>query len=137
MEGNATMLGDGHALWLSEAVLWTTWVHLGVLTAMTECRFLCVDANNFQSIAGNFDHRGYDPRVYASSFIDSLNEESLVPLLSDLPIDKRRLTIASQNTRATTRSSISIANTLNRASQAMQWLGTLGSGIGIKPMKSS
>merc|ERR1719375_2025918 len=114
MEGNATMLGDGHALWISEAVLWTTWVHLGVLTAMTECRFLCVDAKSFQSIAGAFDHRGFDPRVYASSFIEMLNEESVIPLLSDLPVDKKRLTIMSQSTRATTRSSYSFGGTLNR-----------------------
>ena len=39
---------------LSEAALWTTWIHQGMLSAVTEVRLLVIDATSFQEIACKF-----------------------------------------------------------------------------------
>merc|ERR1711972_333280 len=31
--------------WISEATLWTPWMHMGVLTATSECRLVTLDAS--------------------------------------------------------------------------------------------
>merc|ERR1711977_274152 len=37
--------------WIAEPVLWTAeWVHLGVLTAVTECELLLIDASSFGEV---------------------------------------------------------------------------------------
>jgi len=76
---------------ISEATLWTQWMHRGVLTAASDCRLCLLDSKVFQEIAGQFHHVDFDPRVYANAFVNCLNDmdiqdvtdltffESLVP----------------------------------------------------------
>jgi CRP-like cAMP-binding protein len=58
---------------ISEACLWCHWVHQGVLTAATDARLCVVDAKKFQSIAHQFEHNEFDPKVYANDFVNTLN----------------------------------------------------------------
>jgi len=70
--------------WVSEASLWVTWIHLGTLRAVEDCFIYTIDAKEFQSIAGQFQHAEFDPRIYAQMFSDSLGE---LDELSDLSND--------------------------------------------------
>jgi hypothetical protein len=71
--------------WLSEASLWTAWVHQGTLRADSFCRLCTLDAKQFQELAVSFDHPEFDPRLYATSFIEELNQ--MEDAYTDLPMD--------------------------------------------------
>jgi hypothetical protein len=58
---------------ISEATLWTQWMHRGVLTATSDCRLCLLDSKEFQNIAGNFHHMDFNPRTYANGFVNALN----------------------------------------------------------------
>jgi len=62
--------------WLSEAVLWTPWVHRGVLQAKSDGRLCMLDARKFQEIVGQFDHSNshFDPKMYAAGYVKYLNK---------------------------------------------------------------
>lgn len=70
--GSRTQVGEGH--WISEAALWTQWMHRGVLTASSNGRFCTVDAKLFQEIIGQFEHMDFDPTEYAAEFVSRLNQ---------------------------------------------------------------
>merc|ERR1719230_557759 len=75
MNGEAHMEWvDSKEDWISEPVLWTpTWVHLGKLTAVTECEFLLVDAKFFGEIV-NLNPPSFKlARAYARDFLRWLN----------------------------------------------------------------
>lgn len=90
-------------IWISEAVLWTPWMHLGVLTATAECRLIVLDSQKFHHIVSQYDHADLDPRTYAQNFVGQLN--ATTEEITDLPlkdnykirnhsrIQNRRLTI--------------------------------------------
>merc|ERR1712150_280877 len=70
--------------WVSEATLWTPWMHMGSLTAITESRLIVIDSRHFQDIVAQFDHPDFDPRVYADEFVDALNSSK--EEITDLPL---------------------------------------------------
>jgi len=71
--------------WLSEAVLWTTWSHCGVLTAMTECRLLALDTQAFQDIVLRYrTGSNLFVRVYAQEFVAALNASNAISDLFSL-----------------------------------------------------
>jgi hypothetical protein len=61
--------------WVSEAVLWTAWMHRGELRATTDSRLAMIDAKMFQDIASTFDYPDFDPRQYAALFVNHLNSQ--------------------------------------------------------------
>lgn len=69
--------------WISEAVLWTSWVYRGMLTAASDCRLCVVNAAKFQELADTLDHPDFDLKMYAQAFIDSMNSGMME--CSDLP----------------------------------------------------
>jgi len=73
LSGNVIEVFAAH--WLSEAVLWTPWMHRGVLKATSEGRLCLLDAMRFQEIVGCFDHtpQQIDPKHYACNYVKHLN----------------------------------------------------------------
>merc|ERR1712228_997402 len=59
--------------WISEPVLWTHWMHRGILRAACDSRLCLLDAHKFQDVVGTFDHDDFNPMVYAAGFVDGLN----------------------------------------------------------------
>mmetsp|Transcript_27566 Transcript_27566/g.42988 ORF Transcript_27566/g.42988 Transcript_27566/m.42988 type:complete len:972 (+) Transcript_27566:69-2984(+) len=70
--------------WLGEASLWTHWVHRGTLKAESFCRLCTLDAKQFQELVVSFDHPEFDPRVYATAFVEELN--NMEEGHTDLPV---------------------------------------------------
>jgi len=67
--------------WLSEANLWTRWIHRGTLKALAECTMLTLDAGKFQGIVSPFPTN--HANMYAVHFVDHLNSLDSA-LLTDL-----------------------------------------------------
>mmetsp|Transcript_113051 Transcript_113051/g.292319 ORF Transcript_113051/g.292319 Transcript_113051/m.292319 type:complete len:789 (+) Transcript_113051:134-2500(+) len=59
--------------WACEAALWTKWVHMGDLEAMTECHVLALDALLFQQVSDNFQSYMAPVAAYAAKFVVHLN----------------------------------------------------------------
>merc|ERR1712032_1059093 len=72
-------------LWVSEAVLWTTWAHRGSLQARTECRLLAIDSMRFVNIMTTYP--SLHASLYATKFVESLNNDARdrPRMLSDIP----------------------------------------------------
>jgi len=60
-------------MWISEAVLWTEWHHLGDLQAMTECQVITVESKQFGEAVQVNAPMWMAVRKYAERFIDALN----------------------------------------------------------------
>jgi len=60
--------------WLSEAALWSKWVHHGTLKSLCDGRLAVLDARSFQDIVGQFEHSIYDPKSYAMQYVQHLRE---------------------------------------------------------------
>lgn len=71
IEGVCEELGSKQ--WLTEAALWTAWMHRGTFTAMSDGRVCALDAAQFQDITNHFDHPVFHPRAYAQVFVQELN----------------------------------------------------------------
>jgi len=71
--------------WISEAALWTQWMHIGDLRARNETRLCRLDSRVFGDIVSQFDHADFDPKVYAVEFVNNLN--SCMAEVSDLSPD--------------------------------------------------
>eukprot|EP00928_Gymnodinium_smaydae_P055447 TRINITY_DN3898_c0_g7_i1.p1 TRINITY_DN3898_c0_g7~~TRINITY_DN3898_c0_g7_i1.p1 ORF type:complete len:929 (+),score=216.30 TRINITY_DN3898_c0_g7_i1:119-2905(+) len=82
MTGNraGTFLTKG--MWISEAALWTHWMHRGILTAQSDAQLCLVDAEKFADTVAQFDIEDFNPKIYAQAFVNELNEVSDV---SDMP----------------------------------------------------
>lgn len=71
--------------WISEAVLWVSWTHQGLLRAATDhCRLLKVNAESFQKIASQFQNLEFHPGLYACCFAERLREQSEDSELTDI-----------------------------------------------------
>lgn len=71
--------------WISEAVLWVSWTHQGMLRASTDhCRLLKVNAENFQKIASQFQNLEFHPGLYAACFAAWLREQQEDETLTDI-----------------------------------------------------
>jgi len=62
-------LSNGH--WACEAVLWTHWMHCGVLAAESQCRLLALDAERFRKFVSPYPSR--HAGKYAAAFVEQLN----------------------------------------------------------------
>jgi len=71
--------------WLSEAALWTSWTHQGMLRAASDCRLCLLDAVKFAELADAFDH-GFDLRYYVRTFLRCLNTGEIA--VTDLPYNE-------------------------------------------------
>merc|ERR1712039_719269 len=60
-------------MWVSEANLWTTWKHRGVLSASQEGLLYVLDAIEFQQIVARFEVDRFSPHGYAREFVDNIN----------------------------------------------------------------
>lgn len=91
LSGNVIEVFSEH--WLSEAVLWTHWMHRGVLKATHDGRLCCLDALRFQEIVGCFDHspQQIDPKNYARLYVEHLNsllDQNDLDKITDMPNDE-------------------------------------------------
>jgi len=68
--------------WISEATLWTTWTHQGMLKAVSDCRLCVLDATKFVELTESYDH-DFDIRLYAKTFVNSMNSGEIDA--TDLP----------------------------------------------------
>merc|ERR1712050_58029 len=66
---------------VSEATLWTTWMHCGTLRAVTECTYLALDSERFRRILSPFPSP--HAQAYAWAFVSTLNGWSR-PQMTDL-----------------------------------------------------
>eukprot|EP00929_Paragymnodinium_shiwhaense_P059838 TRINITY_DN29938_c0_g1_i1.p1 TRINITY_DN29938_c0_g1~~TRINITY_DN29938_c0_g1_i1.p1 ORF type:complete len:620 (+),score=132.78 TRINITY_DN29938_c0_g1_i1:112-1971(+) len=83
-KGTTYDLKDGE--WLAEAVLWTSWTHVGRCQAESNSDLLVVNATLFREIATSFHHPlNFDLREYAAEFVKDLNVH--VGELTDISID--------------------------------------------------
>mmetsp|Transcript_71258 Transcript_71258/g.196724 ORF Transcript_71258/g.196724 Transcript_71258/m.196724 type:complete len:915 (+) Transcript_71258:821-3565(+) len=71
--------------WISEATLWTSWTHQGMLKAASDCRLCLLDAQKFLEFAETFDH-DFDLRSYARTFVECMNNGGID--VSDLPFNE-------------------------------------------------
>eukprot|EP00928_Gymnodinium_smaydae_P041080 TRINITY_DN27814_c0_g1_i2.p1 TRINITY_DN27814_c0_g1~~TRINITY_DN27814_c0_g1_i2.p1 ORF type:complete len:579 (-),score=114.96 TRINITY_DN27814_c0_g1_i2:30-1766(-) len=70
---SGTVTKVSHGEWLSEAALWTPWMHMGALTATCECRLVKLFAREFAHIVDQFVSEEFDPSAYAAEFVRCLN----------------------------------------------------------------
>eukprot|EP00928_Gymnodinium_smaydae_P044320 TRINITY_DN29572_c0_g1_i2.p1 TRINITY_DN29572_c0_g1~~TRINITY_DN29572_c0_g1_i2.p1 ORF type:complete len:760 (-),score=150.42 TRINITY_DN29572_c0_g1_i2:245-2524(-) len=72
---------------ISEALLWTKrWMHIGTLTAKSECKLITVDAGAFQQTAADvFEGEEVHPSAYAAFFVERLNALSFMELSDIMP----------------------------------------------------
>lgn len=75
----------GPKSWISEALLWTTWVHRGLAQATAECRLQVLNAPRFADIVGMYRSPKRYAFKYAGRFVQMLNraEESELTDLGD------------------------------------------------------
>ena len=82
-EPETFLLEDGD--WCCEASLWTRWVHVGTLQAVTESEILALDAKRFIDVTKEYHLVAHACALYCDLFLESMNQatENDVPL-SDL-----------------------------------------------------
>eukprot|EP00932_Pfiesteria_piscicida_P011897 SRR837773.23152.p1 GENE.SRR837773.23152~~SRR837773.23152.p1 ORF type:complete len:360 (-),score=83.37 SRR837773.23152:16-1068(-) len=59
--------------WLSEAALWTSWVHRGELRAVTDCLLFALDASGFARVISSHKSAHNYAAAYARKFVEGLN----------------------------------------------------------------
>jgi len=59
--------------WLSEAALWTSWVHRGELRVVTDSLLLALDASGFARVISSHKAAHLLAAAYARKFVESLN----------------------------------------------------------------
>jgi len=81
-EGLNSRVAEGQ--WITEAVLWTPWIHLGDLQAITDCQLITVDANSFGSAVRNATSLWSVLHRYGLAFVLELNTISRSDLTDNL-----------------------------------------------------
>lgn len=81
--GNEKII-DVPGFWLSEAPLWTNWIHRGILYAVEDTISFNLDAPSFHKIVSDFKLSNFDPAHYAKEFVQTLNAQDAV---TDLPFE--------------------------------------------------
>merc|ERR1712098_755334 len=69
--------------WISEPALWTSWKHLGMLTAVIPSELMLVDTRCFSEVAHLNPHALEIIRIYAFNFLHWLNSQDF-DSLSDI-----------------------------------------------------
>lgn len=78
-------LGAGHCL--SEAALWTGWVHRGELRAVTDCLLFLLDASAFARVISSHKTAHVFAAAYARKFVECLNRQQQTDLVESPPVD--------------------------------------------------
>lgn len=73
--------------WLSEAALWTGWVHRGELRAVTECLIFALDASGFARVISSHKSAHAYAATYARKFVESLNRGLQTDVVEAGPVD--------------------------------------------------
>lgn len=73
--------------WLSEAALWTGWVHRGELRAVTDCLLFALDASGFARVISSHKSAHAFAAAYARRFVESLNQGLQTDIVEAGPID--------------------------------------------------
>jgi len=73
--------------WLSEAALWTGWVHRGELRAVTDCLLFALDASGFARVISSHKSAHAFAAAYARRFVEGLNRGLQTDLVEAGPID--------------------------------------------------
>jgi len=73
-----------HGAWISEPVLWCSWIHCGLLRADIDAQLLVLDGTGFQSIAPQLPIKTFQVGTYAVEFVNTLNNLLVQGLLSDI-----------------------------------------------------
>merc|ERR1712203_152549 len=81
--------------WFCEACLWTSWVHMGDMVAVSDSSILCLDAEAFHHIATSFPALLEMARTYATSYITELNSNRTVSDVAELA-ERQRITAPKQ-----------------------------------------
>eukprot|EP00931_Biecheleriopsis_adriatica_P049681 TRINITY_DN28742_c0_g1_i1.p1 TRINITY_DN28742_c0_g1~~TRINITY_DN28742_c0_g1_i1.p1 ORF type:complete len:846 (-),score=139.37 TRINITY_DN28742_c0_g1_i1:52-2589(-) len=63
--------------WITEHVLWTSWVYHGTLWAESNCHLLLLDANLFQELASANQTKELNFAAYGAEFLQRVNSEHL------------------------------------------------------------
>jgi len=74
--------------WVSEAALWTSWVHRGELRAVTDCLLFAVDASGFASVISNHKSAHQFAASYARKFVEGLNRGIQTDLVEAASVDQ-------------------------------------------------
>lgn len=72
--GVLSVVGEGE--WACEAALWTTWVHVGTLQALTVCDIVAVHKDDFAAVITTHKKVCELVQSYAENFVARLNEQT-------------------------------------------------------------
>eukprot|EP00928_Gymnodinium_smaydae_P081630 TRINITY_DN65110_c0_g1_i1.p1 TRINITY_DN65110_c0_g1~~TRINITY_DN65110_c0_g1_i1.p1 ORF type:complete len:358 (+),score=53.19 TRINITY_DN65110_c0_g1_i1:95-1168(+) len=73
--------------WLSEAALWTGWVHRGDLRIVTDCLLFALGAAGFARVISSHKSAHVFAAGYARKFVESLNRGPQTDLTEAAPVD--------------------------------------------------
>jgi len=73
--------------WLSEAALWTGWVHRGEMRTLCECFFLGLDAAKFAKVISSHKSAHAFAAGYARKFVEGLNKNVHSDITEAGPVD--------------------------------------------------
>merc|ERR1712048_731148 len=73
--------------WVSEAVLWTAWRHMGALLCVSTCDLLFIEPNQFVEVMRVHPRPWFYAKRYAEKFIQLLNSTDKLELLDILRDD--------------------------------------------------
>ncbi|CAE8711022.1 unnamed protein product, partial [Polarella glacialis] len=73
--------------WLSEAALWTGWVHRGELRTLSECLFFGLDAAKFAKVISSHKSVHSCAAGYARKFVEGLNSSVQSDITEAGPVD--------------------------------------------------
>lgn len=73
--------------WLSEAALWTGWVHRGELRSVTDCLLFGLDASAFARVISSHESAHRVAAAYARKFVEGLNRGPQTDLVEAGPVD--------------------------------------------------
>mmetsp|Transcript_18993 Transcript_18993/g.60294 ORF Transcript_18993/g.60294 Transcript_18993/m.60294 type:complete len:357 (-) Transcript_18993:62-1132(-) len=74
--------------WLSEAALWTGWVHRGELRVVTDCLLFALDASGFARVISSHKLAHQFAAAYARKFVEGLNRGLQTDLVEAGPVDQ-------------------------------------------------
>lgn len=73
--------------WLSEAALWTGWVHRGELRVVTDCLLFTLGASGFARVISSHKLAHVFAACYARKFVETLNRGPQTDLIEAAPVD--------------------------------------------------
>jgi len=74
--------------WVSEAALWTGWVHRGELRATSDCLLFALDASGFAKVISSHKSAHAFAAQYARKFVEGLNRGLQTDIVDAGPVDQ-------------------------------------------------